>query len=141
MIDKKLEENIKNTKRFLEFWSKFQELYRIVISGSPSLKDKEEGFTSTRTLVNTRFQELMDSLGVSHGERLKRAIPIYEILSIENLYNMSDEKLKKIEDHWTDSYIFLSSILDRFQKKKKRIEDYSKVMFVTKSFLRRMKLV
>ena len=129
MIDKKLEDNIKNAKRFLEFWSKFHELYSL----------KEENFLSTRTLVNSRFQDLMDSVGMKHSQRLIKGFPIYEILSIENLSGMSDEKLRRIEECWTDSYYFLTSVLNRFQKKKKRIERFNKLVFTIKSFLRRKK--
>lgn len=129
MIDKKLEDNIKNTKRFLEFWSKFHQLY----------SSKEENFLSTRTLVNSRFQDLMDSAGMKHSQRLTKGFPIYEILSIENLSGMSDEKLKRIEKCWTDSYHFLRGVLKQFQKKKKRIERFNKLVFTIKSFLRRKK--
>ncbi len=129
MIDKKLEDNIKNTKRFLEFWSKFHQLY----------SSKEENFLSTRTLVNSRFQDLMDSAGMKHSQRLTKGLPIYEILSIENLSGMSDEKLKRIEECWTDSYYFLRGVLNRFQKKKKRIERFNKLVFTIKGFLRRKK--
>lgn len=129
MIDKKLEDNIKNTKRFLEFWSKFHQLY----------SSKEENFLSTRTLVNSRFQDLMDSAGMKHSQRLTKGLPIYEILSIKSLSGMSDEKLKRIEECWTDSYYFLTSVLNRFQKKKKRIERFNKLVFTIKSFLRRKK--
>jgi len=129
MIDKKLENNIKDTERFLEFWSKFHQLY-----GS-----KEENFLSTRTLVNSRFQDLMDSVGMKHSQRLTKGFPIYEILSIENFSGMSDEKLKRIEECWTDSYYFLTSVLNQFQKKKKRIERFNKLVFTIKSLLRRRK--
>ncbi len=129
MIDKKVEDNIKKTKRFLEFWSKFHELY----------SSKEENFLSTRILVNSRFQDLMDSVGMKHSQRLTKGFPIYEILSIENLSGMSDEKLKRIEECWTDSYSFLRSLLNRFQRKKRRIEGFNKSIFVIKSFLRRRK--
>ena len=106
MIDKKLEDNIKNTKRFLEFWSKFHELYRT----------NEENFLSTRTLVNSRYQDLMDSIDIRHSQRATKGLPVYEILSIENLSGISDERSKKIEDYWTNSYVFLSSLLKQFQK-------------------------
>ena len=110
----------KNTKTFLEFWSKFHELYR----------SDEEGFLSTRMLVNSRFQDLMDFVGIKHSQRLTEGFPIYQILSIENLSGISDERFKKIEDYWTDSYLFLSSLLSRFQRKKKRIEKFNKLIFL-----------
>ena len=139
MIDKKLENNIKKTKTFLEFWSKFHELYRDAVGDSSSLPDKEENFIATRSLVNSRFQDLMDFIGVKHSQRFAKALPLYEILSLENLRGVSDEKFETIDDYWTDSYIFLSSILDRFQKKKRRIEKYNKTIFTVKGFLRRIK--
>ena len=129
MIDKKLEDNIKKMERFLEFWSKFHQLY----------SSKQDNFLSTRTLVNSRFQDLMDSVGMKHSQRLTKGFPVYEILSIENFSGMSDEKLKRIEECWTDSYHFLTSVLNQFKKKKKRIERFNKLVFVTKSFLKRIK--
>jgi len=129
MIDKKLEDNIKKTKTFLEFWAKFHQLYR----------SEEESFLSTRTLVNSRFQDLMDSVGVKHSQRLTKGLPIYEILSIESLSGMSDEKQKRIEACWEDSYRFLSSMLSQFQKKKRKIKRFNRLIFTIKSFLRRKK--
>jgi len=136
MIDKKLEDNIKNTKRFLEFWSKFHEIYSEAMSSNCVVPKDEADFRSTRMLVNSRFQDLMDFAGIKHGERLTKALSIYEILSIENLKDISDEKIAKIEDSWTDSYVYLSSILGRFQKKKKRIEKFNRIVFVAKNFFR-----
>lgn len=136
MIDKKLEENIKRTKKFFEFWSKFHELYRGAIAHYDDSGAKEEEFLSTRSLVNSRFQDLMDVMALSHQDRLEKGVSVYEILSIDSLSEMSDDKLKKIEDFWTDSYIFLSSVLDRSRRKKRRIEKFNKFIFVTKNFLR-----
>jgi hypothetical protein len=139
MIDKKLEESIKKTKRFLEFWSKFHELYRNVVESNVDLNEKEKDFLSNITLVNSRFQDLMDYLEVGHGERLAKAYPIYKVLSIESLQGVSDERSKEIEDWWTDSYVFLSGLLERLQKKKKRIEGYNKFMFLVKNTFRKIK--
>ncbi|NQT22783.1 MAG: hypothetical protein HQ579_05000 [Candidatus Omnitrophica bacterium] len=136
MIDKKLEDNIKNTKRFLEFWSKFHEMHTELITGSAVLPKRQEDFRSTRTLVNSRFQDLMEFVGINQAERVTKAIPLYEILSIENTSDISDEKIARIEDYWTDSYIYLSFILGRLQKKKKRIERFNKFFFMAKNFFR-----
>lgn len=137
MIDKKLESNIKDMKKFLEFWSKFHEIYNNAIANKNSLNTDEENFLSTRSLVNFRFHDLMDSANIKPHNRLTRGSPIYEILSLESLSGISDDKLKRLEDCWTESFFYLSSILNRFQKKKNHIEKFNKFVFIMKNLIRR----
>jgi len=135
MIDKKLEDNIKRTHKFLEFWSKFHELYRDAVSERALTGYKGEMFISTRTLVNSRFDDLIESLEIGSREKVTRCFPVYEILSVDDLSAISDEKLNRLEDCWTDSYIFLSSLLSRFKKKKQRIEKFNKFLYITKRLI------
>ncbi|MFH1790952.1 MAG: hypothetical protein ABH885_03080 [Candidatus Omnitrophota bacterium] len=138
MKDRKLEDNIKKTGVFLEFWTKFHELYRDAVSGN---SPDREMFISTRSLVNSRFDELMDSLGVGSREKIDKCIPFYEILSIEDLSAMSDEKQVKIGDFWTDSYIYLYSRLDSLKRKKRRIEKFNRTVFMAKRLLSRSRQI
>lgn len=137
MKDKKLEENIKKTHQFLEFWSKFHELYRDALSDNGTSDYRGEMFLSTRGLVNSRFEDLMDSIEINSRERVSKSFPIYEILSVNDLSAISDEKLSRLDDCWMDSYIFLSSLLNRFKKKKQRIEKFNKFLFITKRWVTR----
>jgi len=115
MIDKQLEEKIKKTETFIEFWSKFNEIYREAISksGEPDNYEKEQ-FASTSRLVAARFEELTDCLGMSPRQKVAKYYPVYEILSQEKLEAVSDERLDRLKECWTESFILLYSLLDRF---------------------------
>lgn len=135
MKDKKLEENIKHTETFLGLWQNFQGLYKSAIEEKTSSGGLNENFLSTRGLVNARFEDLMDSLGIGQKEKTRRCYPVYQILSIEDLRVISDEKLTALNEWWVDSNIFLYSLLKRFKKKKRRIEKFNKFFYLTKKLL------
>lgn len=133
MVDKKLEENIKKTQMFLEFWGTFHEMYKdMVKSGMMLIGNKLDAFSSTKGIVNSRFEDLMDFLEISPREKMEKCYPIYEILSFNDFSAVSDEKINRIKDCWTDSYIFLYALLNRFKRKKQRIEKFNKLFYVVK---------
>ena len=134
MIDKHLEANIKNTEEFLEYWIKFNQIYKDIISvrqGSTSVTDI---FFSTQNIVNHRFEDFLDSIGISHKQRVDRYFGIYRILSIKDLDVMSDSKIDQIKEDWTESFILLYDLLKRFKRKKSRIEDINGMFFRVKKF-------
>ena len=146
MADKKIIENIKSIKKFLEFWTKFHEIYVNAVSSSKKTEEDqyasrtmEDNFISTRSLVNSRFQDLMDLLSVNHADRMTKALCIYEVLSVESLSEMSDEKIEKIEDFWTDSFVFLSSLLIRFQTRKKRLEKFNRISLAIRGIVKKVR--
>jgi len=132
MIDKILETGIKETQKFLEFWTKFNELYKSAISQGENAKASIEMFITTRELVNTRFEELMDFLGVSRAERMSKCYPIYSILALDDFRAMSDDKISNMNDCWTESFIYLYGILNKMRRKKKRIEKFNGFFFLAK---------
>ncbi len=137
MVDKTLEQNITKTQTFLELWTKFHELYRDAVSDDRGMGPKGEIFISTRGLVNSKFDDLIDSLKKTPRCGITQRFLFYEILSLKDLSTMSDERLDKIKDCWMDSYIFLYGTLDRFKKKKQRIEKFNKFFFIMKRLVMR----
>jgi|GEM_PF-1731009 len=119
---KNIENQIKKAETFIEFWTKFNHLFNDAMANGMGVAPERESFVSTSLLVNTRFEELMDTMKVSSRDRMKKCYPIYEILSINDFNNMSDEKLDRIKDCWNDSFVYLYSMLDRCRKKKKKVE-------------------
>jgi hypothetical protein len=132
MKDKRLEANIKKAKDFLEIWKKFHNVFRNVFSGNTINKKEERHFLSTRELVNSRYDDLMDSLGVKPIRRFITGEAVYSILSIEDLSVMSDEKLHMVERNWEESFTFLRSLLERLERKKRRIGGFNTVAFAVK---------
>lgn len=136
MIDKKLEANIKKTKEFIEIWDKFHRIFKNVLANNTLNNDQEKNFLSTKALVNSRYDDLMDSLGVKPIRRFIKSEFIYNILSLENLSIMSDERLKTIDKDWYESSRFLGALLARLERKKRRIEGFNRFFFVLKKFAR-----
>lgn len=120
MIDKKLEANIKKVKEFMEIWNNFRGLFE---------NSEVQNFAATKKLINTRFDDLMDSLGEGPLARFTKNEPLYNILSLQNIAIMSDERRKAVDNDWEDSSKFLGRLLGRLEKKKRRIEDMSPVGF------------
>jgi len=132
MVDKKLEENIKKTKEFIEIWNKFHSIFKNVITEDHITEGKEMEFLSIKELVSSRYEDLMDSLEVKPLRRFILSPFIYNVLSIDKLSTVSDEKLKVMDKDWVESDKFLSSLFGRLKRKKKRIEGFNKFLFVLK---------
>ena len=62
---------------------------------------------------------------------------IYNVLALDKLSMMSDERSKAIAKDWEESSRFLNSLLSRLQRKKRRIEGFNKFVFVLKNRIRR----
>ncbi len=135
MKDKELETNIKKTEEFLEYWVKFNQIYKETISSSKGSIVNQEIFFSTKDIVNHRFEDFLDSIGVSHKKRVDKYFGIYRILSIKDLNDMSDEILEQIKEDWTESFILLYSMLKILKRKKLRLENINGIFFSMKNFL------
>ena len=136
MIDKKLEENIKKTKHFIDLWSSFRGIFSVSTSDVRVRRDKEEEFLSTKPLVTSRYEDLMDSLGAKPLKRFIVTPYIYNVLSLEELSMMSDKRINEVRKDWEESNKFLKALLSRLERKKRRIEGFNKFYL---SFKRKFK--
>ena len=136
MIDRKLEANIKKTKEFIEIWDEFNRIFKNTISGNHVSIDEEKEFLSTKTLVNSRYEDLMDSLGVKPLKRFIMSPSIDNVLSLEKISIMSDGKFDTVDKDWEESSKFLTALLERLKTKKRRIEGFNRFFFVTKKAIR-----
>jgi len=132
MIDRELEKNIKKTRDFIEIWQNFHQVFREAVSGTAVNEDAEKRFLATRPLVDSRYDDLMDSLGVKPIKRFIAGECIYDLLLLERLSAMSDEKAVKLKKRWEESFAFLSALLGRLERKKRRIKDINKLAFFVK---------
>ncbi|MBN1354459.1 MAG: hypothetical protein JW994_07305 [Candidatus Omnitrophica bacterium] len=139
MVDKKLEADIKKTKEFIELWREFHRIFENTLSDNSVSSKWEKTFLSTKTLVNARYDDLMDSLGVKPIKRFIKSENIYNIFSVNNLSVMSDEKLKAVEADWSGAQQLLTGLLKRLERKKKRIEAFNGFAFVLKKGLGKIK--
>ena len=127
MIDKKIEEDMKSVKGFLEFWSKFHSIYVNAISKELITKEDEAKFLETKELMKAKYDELKASLELNYVLRTRLTDPASDILALNNIRFMSEKNLKKADDDWKDSYVFLNSILERLKDKRRRLEQFNPV--------------
>lgn len=139
MIDKKLEANIKKTREFTEIWNKFNRIFKNAISGEHISRDREKEFLSTRALVNSRYEDLMDSLGVKPLKRFIISPFVYNVLSLEKISVMSDEKSDTVDKDWEGASKFLAALLKKLEGKKRRIKNFNRFFFVAKKEIRKRK--
>ena len=81
MTDKKLEHNIKCTREFIEIWKNFYRIFNNTISESHLTETKEREVLSLRNLVSSRYEDLMDSLGVKPLRRFIANPAMHNLLS------------------------------------------------------------
>jgi len=134
MIDKKTESSIKTVKGFLEFWVKFHSIYLSVVSKDTISKEEELKFLETKELIRNIYDELKGNLDFKYAPRSRLTDPINDILQLNNVRFMAEKNLRKVEDDWRDSYIFLNNILERLKNKKKRLEQFSPAGVFLKRF-------
>lgn len=137
MIDKKTESDIKAVKGFLEFWMKFHSIYNDTISRGTITKDDEAKFLETKGLIQTKYDSLKGGLEFKYMPHHRLTDPVSEILLLNGILFMSEKHLKKVNEDWRDSYIFLNNILERLKDKKRRLEEFNPMAVFLKRFFGR----
>jgi len=127
MIDKKTEIDIKALKSFLEFWGKFHALYESIISKELITKEDEKKFLDTLGLIGAKYGELKKGLDVNYMPHMRLTDPVSDVLGVNSICFISEKNLRKLNDDWEYSYIFLNNILERLGSKKRRLEPFSPV--------------
>src|SRR4030042_1437486 len=122
----------------MEIWNKFRLIFQKALSCNTVDIDEERSFLSLKGLVNSRYDDLMDSFGVKPIGRFIKSESIYNILSLENLSTMSDERYALVERDWEESLRFLDSLLERLERKKRRIGGFNKFIFLVKNGINRL---
>lgn len=122
MKDKKSEADIKLVKEFLELWSKFHSIYSQTVSKGTISKDDEAKFLDTKNLIKDRYETLRGALEFTYMPQARVTDPVSEILALDRILVISERVLKKAEEDWRDSYVFLNSILERLKNKRRRLE-------------------
>ena len=137
MIDKKTEADIKEVRDFLEFWTKFHSIYADTISKEIISKEDEGKFLETRDVIKIKYDELKGALEFKYAPRSRLTDPVNDILGMETVRLVSERNLRRLEENWRDSYIFLNSILERYKNKKRRLEAFNPVGVFFKRVLER----
>ncbi|MCX5677503.1 MAG: hypothetical protein NTY76_00115 [Candidatus Omnitrophica bacterium] len=134
MIDKKTEADIKALKSFLEFWTKFRSIYDETLS-KDIISDEDEGkFLGVRDVIKSKYTVLSNSLDFKYVPRSRLTDPVEGVLAIKGIRLMSEKNLKKLNEDWRDSYVFLNSISERLKNKRKRLEDFNPIAVFFKRF-------
>lgn len=127
MIDRKTETGIKSLKDFLEIWGKFHSLYDGLTSKDIITEDDEKKFLEARGMVTRRYDDLRSSLDFHYAPHSRMTDPVSDVLSFENARFVSEKNLKKLNDDWRDSYVFLNNILERLKSRKRRLGGFNPV--------------
>lgn len=127
MIDKKTESGIKEVKSFMEFWTKFHHIYKDTISREIISKEDEDKFLETKRMIGDKYIELNGMMEFKYMPRGRVTDPVSDILGIGGMRFISEDNLRKLDNDWKSSYIFLNSILERLKNKRKRLEDFSTI--------------
>lgn len=127
MIDKNTESDIKTVKSFLEFWTKFHSIYEETTSRPTIAKEDEDKFIETKLMIRDKYGELGKSLEFKYMPHGRLTDPVSDILNIQTIRFISEENLKRLERNWSDSYVFLNSILERLKNKKRRLGEFNTV--------------
>jgi hypothetical protein len=142
MIDKRTEADIKALRGFLEFWTKFRSVYDEIASKEIISDEDEAKFLEARDLIKPKYQALTSGLDFKYVPRSRLTDPVDGVLAISSVRLMSEKSLKKLDDDWRDSYVFLNSVTERLKNKRKRLEGFNPVaVFFKRLFERKGDLI
>jgi hypothetical protein len=111
MSEKELKANIKKARDFLALWVKFHSLYKDATKKEAITQEEEDVFLETKTLLGQRYKALKGSLNLGRSSDDEMKDVISHLLSLKGMAAMSDEALRKIEESWNHSYVFLNKLL------------------------------
>jgi hypothetical protein len=137
MVDKKIEIDIKSVKVFLEFWEKFHSIYSNMISRATLSKEDEDRFLESRDTVKNKYDEMKNAMEPKYMPHGRLTDPVCDILGLESVHFISEKRLKKLNDDWNDSYVFLNNILERLKNNRRRLEQFNPVGVFLKRVLER----
>ena len=125
MRDKKTEADLKSMKGFLEFWGKFHSIYSNTLDKGLITKEDEEKFLETKSMIHTKYGELKNSLDYHYMPHGRMTDPVSDVLALQTIRFISEDNLKRLNNDWKDSYVFLNNILERLETRKRRFEDFN----------------
>jgi hypothetical protein len=139
MIDKKTELNIKEAKSFFEFWMKFHSVYKDTSSKELITEDDEGKFLETKDVIREKYDILKSGLDFKYIPHSRLTDPVSDVLSVKSVRLISEQNLKKLDNDWKDSYIFLNNILERLKSKKRRMEQFNPIGVFLKRYFKKEK--
>ncbi|MDD5135730.1 MAG: hypothetical protein PHX20_02335 [Candidatus Omnitrophica bacterium] len=125
MRDKKTEIDIKTMNDFLEFWGKFHSIYSGMLEKGIITKEDEDKFMETKTMIRSKYNDLASSLEYRYMPHGRLTDPVSDILAVQTIRFISEENLRKVDNDWKDSYIFLNNIFERLKTRKRRFKEFS----------------
>jgi len=127
MKDKKTETDMKSMGAFLEFWGRFHSIYSATFGKGLITKEDEDKFLETKRMMNSKYDELKESLDYRYMPHGRPTDPVSDILSIQTIRFISEDNLKRLNNDWKDSYIFLNNISERLKTRKRRFKEFSEL--------------
>jgi len=110
-------------KEFLELWVKFNQLYKDAMKKSTITQEEEQSFLETKSIIARKFQALADSLSIDRSTIERTYDIINQILSLKGISTLSEPELKKIDNDWHESYIFLNRLLGHLEAKREDVSN------------------
>ena len=91
----------------------------------------------TKTMMRDKYDELKASLEYRYMPHGRFTDPVVDILSLQTVRFISEDNLKRLNNDWKDSYIFLNNIFERLKIRKRRFEGFNALGVFFKRFRER----
>ena len=127
MIEQIKDTDLKAIKSFVEFWERFHHIYNDLFSKGIITKEDEEKYLETRDSIRSKYAELKNVMEFTYMPHGRLTDPVNDVLTVDAIRFISENNLRKLNNDWKDSYVFLNSILERVKEKKSLLEDMSPV--------------
>jgi L-arabinose isomerase len=88
-------------------------------------------------MIRAKYSGIKGSLDVNYMPHSRLTDPVNDVLLINGIRFISEKNLKKLNEDWRDSYIFLNNIMERLKNKRKRLRQFNPIGVFVKRFLER----
>ena len=85
-------------------------------------------------MIQEKYRDLHNALEFKYVPHGRLTDPVSDILILHNVRFISEKNLRKLEDDWKDSYIFLNNIFERLKTRKRRFEGFNALGVFFKRF-------
>ena len=101
---------------FKEFLNAFKNLYQSISASRRIEPDQEKAFLETKSLLERRFDDLEETVGSEAISRELR-LAIVEIMAMDSLASLSDERLRQLQGRWDQVEEGFSRLLERLKRR------------------------
>ncbi|MBU0633825.1 MAG: hypothetical protein KKB82_04015 [Candidatus Omnitrophica bacterium] len=118
MINRNLENKIKQLSDFIKLWGDFQALYNRASKQQSFTEQEETNFLELKSILARKYQALMDALKIKTTAEDRTFEVISQVMNLQSINKFSPLQFDKLNSDWHNSYIALNKVLGSLENQR-----------------------